>query len=97
MESKESNRIKKKQVCGSPFCVLSGRKSKILNYVLILYLKVVFISANSPGPDKMQHITAAYCGISSRSSLFAKVTVYSGGSRGGSLDPPLGPSFLNIL
>ena len=38
--------------------VLSGPKSKILNYKVFLSLKIVFILANSADPDEMTPFTA---------------------------------------
>ena len=43
---------------------------------ILLLLKIVFILANSSDPDEMLLKKAALSGISSGSSLFAKVPVY---------------------
>ena len=36
-----------------PFCILRGRRSKLLNFIIFLSLKVVFILAYSVHPDEM--------------------------------------------
>ena len=56
----------------SRFCILSGQRSKFLNFNIFLSLKIVLILTSSADPDEMPHYVAFHLGF----NCFAKVAVY---------------------
>ena len=45
------------------FCILMGHKSTFLNFNIFLFLKIVYILANSADPDEMPHNAAFHLGL----------------------------------
>ena len=52
-----------KKFLDSPLCVLRGHRSKFLNNEVVMFLKIVFIFANSADPDEMLPLAAFHLGL----------------------------------